>query len=90
MALLQVLSGSSSLFSDILSKQKKGFNIYGPVASPLSKIKKKYRWQILIQGERNRSKQMRDFVKNSFEIYEKKYKFKDVIISVDVDPINMM
>ncbi len=84
------VSSASEKFAAILRKNNKEIGIYGPVPSPLSKLKKKYRWQILIKGHRKQSKQMRNLVENSFDIFKKKYKFKNVTVSIDVDPINMM
>jgi len=84
------LISASGKFADILNRNKGECQIFGPAPSPLSKIKKKFRWQILVKGKRIYSKKMRNLVEDSFGIFRERYKFKNVTINIDVDPVNMM
>jgi primosomal protein N' (replication factor Y) len=81
---------ASSIFADILSQNKKGFRIFGPSPSVLSRIKKKFRWQILVKGNRMYSKEMRKVISDSFEIYQKRHKLRNVNVTIDVDPIKRL
>ncbi|MFX1476454.1 MAG: adenosylcobalamin-dependent ribonucleoside-diphosphate reductase, partial [Promethearchaeota archaeon] len=55
---------------------KRSIHVLGPVAAPLSKIKGKYRWQLLIKGEQ--VKILHSFCKRIFEerVVDKGWKFQ--------------
>ena len=57
--------------------------IYKPLPAPINKIKNKYRWRIILKGKVSKS-----LVKEINECLEKFYKmkFKDISISVDINP----
>ncbi len=68
---------------------KRGFTveILGPAPSPLDKIKDRYRWQILLKGERtNELHGMCSMVKEQRKVLIK----KTCDLAIDVDPENMM
>ncbi len=66
---------------------KRSIHVLGPVAAPLSKIKGKYRWQLLIKGEQ--VKILHTFCKRIFE-EAKRIRMRGVQLTVDVDPMNML
>lgn len=57
-------------------KKLDGYNILGPAPAPLFKLRKRYRWQILVK-----EKEVPDFV------LEEKQNLK---IDIDVDPLNLL
>jgi len=62
------------------------FNLYGPFQAPIYKIKQRYRYQIFAKGDRKYINLFKEKLKE--EIY--KYKEKDIRITVDIDPVNLM
>lgn len=70
------------------TKDFKGtIQILGPVAAPLSKIKGKYRWQLLIKGQKAGT--LHDFCNKIFK-EAKKMGSRGIKLIVDVDPMNML
>ncbi|WP_168198260.1 primosomal protein N' [Crassaminicella thermophila] len=64
--------------------------ILGPHPAPLSKIKQKYRWQMIIKSkpvDQNKIKGIINYIR--FESNEN-YFFKNINISVDIDPYSML
>ncbi len=56
--------------------------LLGPISSPISKIKNKFRYQILIKtGKLN-------YIREALEKFSRRYKSVNVII--DVDPISLL
>jgi len=75
-----------------LKKRSKPFSgtidILGPIASPVSKIAKRYRWQILLKGLN--VKTLHRFVHQSVFENRSFMNNRQVKIVVDVDPLYMM
>ena len=63
------------------------FKIFKPMPSPIDKIQNKYRWRIIIKGNMNEkaNEVLNQLLK---ELYNKNY--KNIKITVDVNPNNMM
>lgn len=63
------------------------FKIFKPMPSPIDKIQNKYRWRIIIKGNMNEkaNEVLNQLLK---ELYDKNY--KNIKITVDVNPNNMM
>ena len=63
------------------------FKIFKPMPSPIDKIQNKYRWRIIIKGNMNENANevLNQLLK---ELYYKNY--KNIKITVDVNPNNMM
>ena len=63
------------------------FKIFKPMPSPIDKIQNKYRWRIIIKGNMNEkaNEVLNQLLK---ELYYKNY--KNIKITVDVNPNNMM
>jgi len=66
---------------------RKGLQVLGPVAAPLSKIKGKYRWQLLIKGQQVRI--LHSFCKRVLE-EARGIRTPGIQLIVDVDPMNML
>ncbi|MCI5125778.1 MAG: primosomal protein N', partial [Candidatus Electrothrix sp. AR5] len=69
------------------SLKEKGVDIMGPVPSPLSMIKKRFRWQLLLKSrEPEKLHRLCDLV-----VTEKRHVCRaGVRVGIDVDPENMM
>ncbi len=82
-------------FYDILLKNiqnqniKKNEIISKPFRAALHKINNRYRYQIFIKMERKDITRIKNVLKISINEYSN-YNYKDVRVSVDVDPINLM
>ena len=85
----EVELASKKLYS-IFQKNCKKYNIqleiYKPVASPISKIKNKYRWRIIVKCNLNST--IINLVNNTLEEYYK-LKFKNTRVVADINPNNM-
>ncbi|HIC90827.1 MAG TPA: primosomal protein N', partial [Syntrophaceae bacterium] len=68
-------------------ESRNGLQVLGPVAAPLSKIKGKYRWQLLIKGRQVRI--LHGFCKRVLE-EARGIRIPGVQLIVDVDPMNML
>ena len=81
---------ASKKLYNILQKKYKKYNvqleIYKPVASPINKIKNKYRWRIIAKCNLNNT--IVNLVNDTLEEYYK-LKIKDVRIIADINPNNM-
>jgi primosomal protein N' (replication factor Y) len=52
----------------------------GPVAAPLARIKKQYRWQLLLKGQKT----------GSLHALTREIRQSDIRVVVDVDPVDML
>ncbi len=80
-------------FETALKKQSGYFQILGPTASPLAKIKKRFRWQILLKGDKEKDtngKILKKAIQNAHQIFKKENKSRDVRIAIDVDPVSII
>ena len=85
---------SSETENGLMEKAKKYYEliaddnvqIYGPFRAPLYKLKKRYRYQIFVKGDR---KNINGF-KKKLRKARIEYNEKNVRVIVDVDPINLM
>ncbi|MFH1612383.1 MAG: primosomal protein N' [bacterium] len=64
-------------------KEKTNINILGPAPSPIFKIKKRFRYQIILLGEN--SQKLHEIVMKSLPYFPTSYK-----IDIDVDPVMML
>ena len=62
--------------------------VYKPNYAPLPKIKNKYRFRILIKGKS--SFDLTHILEALYSNYNKNYKIKDISLSVDINPVNML
>ena len=68
-------------------KYKTKIEVYRPVVAPISKIKNKYRWRILLKCRFNNN--IINLINNIIDKYYKR-NYKDVRLIIDVNPNNMM
>ncbi len=70
----------------VIVKEMENVEMWGPASAPLSKIKNRYRWQIVLKAERE--KQLIEILTkfNSSNIYS----FNNISIGMDINPINML
>ncbi|MCG8604757.1 primosomal protein N', partial [bacterium] len=69
------------------------FWILGPVPSPITKIQKKYRWQILLKGDKERDpsgRLLRQAVAKADRLYKEEFKTHGVQVAADVDPVSLI
>ncbi len=65
-----------------------GINALGPSRSPLSKIKNKYRWRIVLKcTDNDKIVDVFEYISNTFET---KAQANKVYISMDINPVNML
>jgi primosomal protein N' (replication factor Y) len=76
-----------SLRSEDKSYQKE-IKCLGPVAAPLARIKKQYRWQLLLKGQKTGS--LHALTKALTHRAEREIRQSDIRVVVDVDPVDML
>ena len=62
--------------------------IYRPNFAPLARIKNKYRMRILLKAKA--SEDISGILKKLYANYNENYKVKDIGLSVDINPVNML
>ena len=71
---------------EILQKTHPGkVRILGPSPAPLAQIKGRYRWQLLLRGER-----VTHLQRLVHSLMEEGNRLKEVRVEVDVDPLSML
>jgi len=86
------VSGYANRFVSLLNVRSDFYQVLGPSPAPLSKIQGNYRYHIILKNDRKRDssgKKLRDEVKAAFLSFKKRYRPKDVKITIDVDPIDL-
>lgn len=79
------MTKAGNLLKEVL-KDKEDIQILGPTPCIITKIKEKYRWQIIIKGEINI--ELRKIIKDT--LYElTKSVYNDIRVSIDINPNNM-
>ena len=67
------------------------YNVLGPVSSPIERINKKFRWQLLIKNKGKLDKTNLELKRNLVQIKETLLrKYKNIVISIDVDPYDLL
>lgn len=84
--LQEIIKISNIVYNKIIGLKEKGLYVYKPVASPVDKIKNKYRWRIIIKGKV--TSKLLDII--NFAINDDIIKkCKDTSIIVDINPNTM-
>lgn len=86
---------TANKFYEILIQEKRNLIILGPSEAAISRLKKNYRWHILIKDPKNTDptgKILHEVLANGMNKFSKTefYKSQKVKISIDVDPVSMM
>ncbi|MCH7674879.1 primosomal protein N' [candidate division KSB1 bacterium] len=87
------VKGAAQEFEKALKKQRGYFQILGATASPISKIKKRFRWQILLKGDKEKDangKILKKAIQNAHGIFKSENKSRGVRIAIDVDPVSII
>lgn len=75
------------------ASSKRSYEVLGPAPAAISKLKKNYRWHIVIKFLRSKDtseKTPRSVLLNAEETYRRKFAHKNVKMTIDVDPQGMM
>lgn len=90
----------AGLFCDILRDKvshkrwtKSQFELLGPVAAPIMKIRNQFRWQILIKAGKSFDKSgvaMRELIRSSLDLYQTKDRDAKVHIGIEMDPYSLL
>ena len=62
--------------------------LLGPVAAPLAKLKKQYRWQLLLKGLK--TEPLHSLTRNLMDRAERMIRKAAIKVVVDVDPVDML
>ncbi|NOZ63283.1 MAG: primosomal protein N' [Calditrichaeota bacterium] len=68
-------------------------DIFGPLPSPLSKLKGKFRWQIIVKFNKNRDpggRILHEQLKNALQSFKAEKRLYRVKIQIDIDPISLL
>ncbi len=86
------VSGYANRFVLLLNVRSDFYQVLGPSPAPLSKIQGNYRYHIILKNDRKKDpagKKLRSEVKAAFQNFKKRYRPKDVKITIDVDPVDL-
>ena len=86
--LMKVVDVSEKMTGFIKSRLSDTTKILGPVASPIPRIKNRYRYQCLIKYKREPS--LAETLKTLLEQFHQQYASQGFTISIDVNPYIMM
>jgi primosomal protein N' (replication factor Y) len=68
-------------------ERQESVDVLGPAPAPLSRLKEKYRWQLILRGTFADS--LRAVIKTGLDGFEKVVKSRDLLVHVDIDPLGM-
>jgi primosomal protein N' (replication factor Y) (superfamily II helicase) len=86
--LMKVVDIAEKMTKYIRSKLSETTIILGPVASPIPRIKNRYRYQCLIKYKREPN--LGTTLKTVLDQYQQQYASQGLTISIDVNPYMMM
>ncbi len=84
---------AANQFYDILRKKATPLMINNPIPAGIPKIKKNYRFHILIKSPKSidpAAKLLRNTIMDAYSEYNQKAQYKDVRIIIDIDPHTIM
>lgn len=84
----EIARNAAKFLRSIEHSRQQRISILGPSPAALTKLRNKYRYQILLKS--SHSLYMRKFVKEQLELFRKTTQLKDLQIIVDVDPVNLL
>ena len=80
-------------YAGVLKKRNGRFVVLGPSPAPISKIRNKFRWHVLLKSDRRADpagKVLREAVRQAEAQYRKKHAVQGVQVVVDVDPVALL
>lgn len=69
-------------------KGLKGLTILGPAPSPIAKLRNRYRWRLLIRGQRTRT--LHDLLNATLLKFKQLRMTSKVALTIDVDPLDLL
>ena len=78
---------SENLYKILKNKSDIHIEIFNPMPAPIDKIQNKYRWRIIAKGKL--SNKLLDTINSALEEFYG-LKYKNISISADINPMNMM
>ncbi len=87
------VKAGAEIFSHCLKLPAELGKILGPVAAPLSKIKKNYRWQLIIKSNKQKDssgKILRKYLLEALASYKSQKQLRGIKILIDIDPISLL
>jgi len=79
---------AKEMMKDLLTGSAKDISILGPAPAPLSKIKDRYRWQLVIKASRRDL--LRDLIRESLSALERGPSSLKPAVNVDINPQGML
>lgn len=83
------VTNAAKTYAEIMKSLSGPFQVLGPTPSPLVRIQNKYRWQLVLKGDRKvdpGGKRLRDAIHKSAALFKERFRKRGVQISIDVDP----
>ena len=69
------------------------FQMLGPTPSPLAKLHKNYRWQLIFKSSKkvdSGGKAIKEAVQAAITSFKSKHRFRNTHVAVDVDPVSLL
>lgn len=73
---------------NVMQKKTPGIELLGPAPAPISRIKSKYRWHIIIKGKK--ADILADFIKDKLQEFEHNFSKAGIEIFIDIDPMFLL
>lgn len=87
------VQSAAQMFHNFLQLPPELGQVLGPVAAPLSRIQKQYRWQIIIKGAKRvdpGGKMLRARLLEALTAFKRNRSSRVVKINIDIDPISLL
>lgn len=84
---------AASYLRQQLSQQQELYDVLGPAPAPLTRLQKYFRYQIILKSDAKQdpaAKRMRQSVADAVIAYRKESKYRDVKLSIDIDPVMIL
>lgn len=85
---LELVKQRAAALAECLEGCQDGLIVLGPAPAPLSQLKGKYRWQLILKGTSADS--LREALKTGLAGFAKIVKSHDLLVHVDIDPLAML
>jgi primosomal protein N' (replication factor Y) len=89
----RLVEQTAKMYYISLGKEERFFSMHAPQPAVLSRINRRYRWQLLLRVEKSRDgdgRKLGEALGRAEEYYLRNTRSKSVHIDIDVDPQNMM
>ena len=89
----QKVAAAAEVFHRCLKIPEDLGKILGPIAAPLSKIKKNFRWQLIVKSDKKIDPSgniLRKYLLKALASYKSQKQLRGVKIVIDIDPISLL